>query len=591
MKSTKCMLLLTAVLFLCSALAPGTTPANEPGEITVNNISGAACAQPDCYTSIADALSAASTSTGITLITVEPGTYTETLTLTTNIVLRGRETAAAFLSSSITVTTGTHTIKNLTFTGASGIIVTDSPTLLIANNIFQGDAANTAVQIAAGSTGVRLVNNVFYGNGLALYTDADVEITNNIFMSNTTIVSTASVTIFNNVSYNTFYSNTDTADWSASDNYSAGDPQFVNASANDFHLLTGSPAINTGSPTYPNYFDTATFDRGAYGGSNTDTIPLIVSDITASSSTTSIDVSWSANLSYLVTGYNVYYGTASGVYDSYGTVDSATTTTTLTGLVSSATKPGTPVLNQPEVANQSLMLSWTAVSGATSYRVYYDKDDGTSSLPTTMIDVGDKTSYTLTGLTNDINYKIALTAVSQTTYYVAVTALNGTVGPYDPGISYESAYSEVSVNVGDSAESDLSSVIVDYPEALVAYPNLPNKGQGCFIATAAYGYYGAPQVQALRDFRDRYLLTNRAGSAFVSWYYEHGPAGAAYLDAHPAWKPLVRAALLPAVGGSLFLTKAPLSVRILVILCILGIALVTAYRFSVKRISGSGGVA
>jgi hypothetical protein len=46
---------------------------------------------------------------------------------------------------------------------------------------------------------------------------------------------------------------------------------------------------------------------------------------------------------------------------------------------------------------------------------------------------------------------------------------------------------------------------------------------GCYIATMAYGSAEHPDVRALRQFRDSYLLDNAAGRIFVAWYYRHSP--------------------------------------------------------------------
>jgi hypothetical protein len=75
-------------------------------------------------------------------------------------------------------------------------------------------------------------------------------------------------------------------------------------------------------------------------------------------------------------------------------------------------------------------------------------------------------------------------------------------------------------------------------------------GEGCFIATAAYGSYLDSHVDTLRGFRDQYLETNPLGSAFVSLYYKVSPPMAAFIDEHPTLKPIVRAGLMPAVAMS-----------------------------------------
>ncbi len=70
---------------------------------------------------------------------------------------------------------------------------------------------------------------------------------------------------------------------------------------------------------------------------------------------------------------------------------------------------------------------------------------------------------------------------------------------------------------------------------------------GCFIATAAYGSWLDPHVVTLREFRDRHLLTNPAGTWFVGQYYRHSPPVAAYIRERESLRMLVRIVLAPVV--------------------------------------------
>ena len=72
----------------------------------------------------------------------------------------------------------------------------------------------------------------------------------------------------------------------------------------------------------------------------------------------------------------------------------------------------------------------------------------------------------------------------------------------------------------------------------------------CFIATAAYGTPMAAALQALRDLRDEYVLTNLVGQALVGLYYRVSPAIAEFMNNRPSLKPMVRARLLSAVALS-----------------------------------------
>jgi hypothetical protein len=90
-------------------------------------------------------------------------------------------------------------------------------------------------------------------------------------------------------------------------------------------------------------------------------------------------------------------------------------------------------------------------------------------------------------------------------------------------------------------------------------------GGNCFVATAAYGSSDHPQVQILRELRDRELLTTGLGSAFVLGYYRMSPGPASWLGRHDGARLLARAALWPiTLGAAVQLRTSPLDRGLLV---------------------------
>ncbi len=172
--------------------------------------------------------------------------------------------------------------------------------------------------------------------------------------------------------------------------------------------------------------------------------PAKPSGIVASGGNGQVTVSWSTVTG--ATSYNIYYGTAPGVTTSTGTkVANVTSPQVVSGLTNgtpyyfvvtavnaggesgvSSEKTATPAAApQPPgsptgrtvtstVAGQ-ITVSWTAVTGATSYNVYYLQ---ASSQPTNaQVLAGPKqstsaTTLTVTGLTSGATYYVLITAVN-----------------------------------------------------------------------------------------------------------------------------------------------------------------------------------
>ncbi len=561
-----------------------------------------------CYLNVSDAITNALAGDSIE---IKPGTYPGPFTINQNIAsLSGDETARTVLTSNgsgaaLTVTnvSASIDIRRLNFTNAqTGLLVQNSPSVTITNNIFQVGSSNTAVQLI-NAPNTKITNNTFFQDANGISSDQiAVNIVNNIFSSQSTAIS-PNVELTGILS-NLFFSCTsigptisfDSADTvNYKQNLQNQDPLFVDTSSSDFHLQAGSPCINTGStsPGLNTIGDATHTDMGAYGSNSMDIVPFPVSGVTSATSASGIDLGWKPNNSYQVSGYRVYYGNASGSRSGTGATEGnsgfnvTTASATVSGLPTTVATPATPTLGPTQALNESLLLNWSAVPSAKRYNVYY----GTTSPPGTLAGTADTTTFTLTGLTNGQTYYVAVSAVDEAIYYFTITAFDSfgvTSGPtVTPGIAHESDYSvEIPVSIGNAVEGPLSNIVSDFPETLSAYPSLPEGRQGCFIATAAYGHYSDPEVQALREFRDRYLLTNSIGRAFVGWYYQYSPAAAAALNAHPALKPLIRAALLPAVGGACLLTRTSLQFKIS-LLVVFGCAVL--FLLNRKRFSRFGG--
>jgi len=72
-------------------------------------------------------------------------------------------------------------------------------------------------------------------------------------------------------------------------------------------------------------------------------------------------------------------------------------------------------------------------------------------------------------------------------------------------------------------------------------------GGGCFIATAAFGSYHAPEVILLQKFRDRILMASEPGRLFVAFYYRVSPPIADFIGRDDSLRRAARLSLKPLI--------------------------------------------
>jgi hypothetical protein len=551
-----------SLLFLLSARLVAAAELNVPGD----------------YATIQAAIDAAVNGDSIV---VEVGSYTENITLKSGVDVRGEEVARTFLEPEILddavvladgiddVLFGNITIIN----GQLGFDVINGTNLQVVNTVFDS-ITQVALQIDVDSQ-VDVLNCLFWNNVNAIRRGtAEAQITNVGFIGNVVTINSPISSVIDpntNVDNCGFFDNEDLKDAGEDTGYGdlpiVGDPLFVATDDLDFHLQQDSPFIDTGLGQ--DSIDNTQADIGAYGGEFADARPFPVSapavtDVSgASPPPYSVELDWSANLAYLVTNtvmpgsYLVYYvqnqtgppydGTDAGNGTEPSPVDAGDNTTlTLNDLQPSAQPPDSPELLSAEPFSASVVVSWTAVSGASDYRVYY----GVDSVDENQVDAGDVTSFTVTGLENGTEYLFSVSALAQSVYHFSITARDSTQDKNESVFSPESTLA-----IGALTEGMPSNVLTAIPDITTPYPDLPDKG--CFVATAAFGADWSAEVQVLRDFRDRYLVTNQPGRSFVRWYYRYGPVAAAMISEFDYVRAVVRVLLWPAVIFALLILSAP----------------------------------
>jgi YVTN family beta-propeller protein len=123
--------------------------------------------------------------------------------------------------------------------------------------------------------------------------------------------------------------------------------------------------------------------------------------------------------------------------------------------------------------------------------------------------------------------------------YIRIAVLDENVTTYsDTGLSYYRTYYYRITSYNDVADSDYTNE---------AYATTEDYETECFFVTVAYGSPFNRHIRIIRGFRDRYLMSNALGKAFVDIYYALSPKAAHFISRHDSMRTSLQFALIPLV--------------------------------------------
>jgi len=192
---------------------------------------------------------------------------------------------------------------------------------------------------------------------------------------------------------------------------------------------------------------------------------------------------------------------------------------TVTSLSISSTTTSTTTTSTQAIVSVSTLLTTTSTT-ATSTSVNVQTSSSTTSMTSTIVAVSTSlTTTTLTATSTSI-YPTATITLTNTSFTATTT--------FSPTLTMTSVRTSIAPTTS-TGTSVLTTTTTTTTTVAVTRP--------CIVASAAYGSELAPEVQLLRELRDRTVMSTFAGAQFMrvfnSFYYSFSPAIAEQVRASP----------------------------------------------------------
>jgi len=433
------------------------------------------------------------------------GEYSKSFEIKGGVTVEGEEAAETFILIQISVAEGEGgTLQKLTFRDEGNISAAGADGLIIRNNIFLSTDNDSAISIfdpdpeIPSTANIVIQNNTFFRCSRAIDVAANnetVEIGANIFAENTVTIIENGNELQAEKDGNYYYANDDIDD----DDEEDKNPLFVDESlvdGADLHLKENSPCIKLEDGDDPEYVDPdgSLVDYGAYGGPNMDRIPKKIgtSPTTKDGIDNSVEITWTENPDYRLTGYKIYFDTEKISSDaSYGDGNVVTLfkeeagsppAWQISGLKASSSKPLSPTGLTASTGEERIYVSWNKVDGAEGYDVLLGTSEDDLSV---YQDVGDVARFEISGLESETTYYVAVRGYTDTDYYFAVSTL---VDDVESRLSPNSNPHRV-----DGVDGDPSNTVSAVTQKISGFPDLPSRG-GCFVSSVGAEGSDGPDV-------------------------------------------------------------------------------------------------